>query len=164
MAVLIKAYTTIGEPHRRVTACSTQAHVVAISSNEVEDDWAVRDLVVGMCYDAEGDGEFGYWANDNAVRFHEALAGVSSELPAAARDPFFAFLDCDPTRATFGPQSCSELAADFATWRDAVRPRLVALDEMFGTFYDQLGAAYLYGGDGAQTTTCCVAAISAALA
>lgn len=148
MAVLINGYTAIGDPHHREPLCLNAGHVIAISSNEAEDDAAVGDLVVGMCYETKGEREFGYWANNNASRFHETLAKVSSDLSGAARDPFFEFLDCNPLQATFGPEPCRELAADFATWLAVVRPRLIASDEMFGAFYDQLGAAYAHARDG----------------
>lgn len=148
MAVLVNAYATIGPPHDRQSSCSKARHIVAITSNEVEDDAAVRDLVVGMCYATTGEREFGYWANDNAERFHGAMAQVISDLRFRGREPFYAFLDCDPLQATFGPESCSELAPDFAERADVVRPRLLLLDETFTAYYDQLGAAYAYAADG----------------
>lgn len=148
MAVLINAYATIGSPHTRRSSCSGVGHVVAVTSNEVEDDAAVSDLVVGMCYPTTGQREFGYWANDNASRFHDALAKVTSDLPGGPHDPFYAFVDCNPLQATFGPESCGELAEDFASFADEVRPRLLALDDGFGAYYDHLRAAYAYARDG----------------
>ncbi len=144
MAVLVNAYATIGSPHPRVASCSNARHVVAVTGNDVEDDAAVGDLEVGLCYAVDGEREFGYWANDNAVRFHDAMVQVTSDLHAPGREPFFEYLDCDPMQATFGPESCTHLAADFATRGGGVRGQLLGFDEAFGEFYDQLAAAYAY--------------------
>ena len=144
MAVLVNAYAMIGSPHTRVASCSIARHVVAVTGNDVEDDAAVGDLVVGMCYAIEGEREFGYWANDNALRFREAMGQVTSDLQGSGREPFYEYLDCDPMPATFGPESCRHLAADFATRGGVVRGQLLGFDEAFGEFYDQLAAAYAY--------------------
>jgi len=140
--------------HRRAFCYAGHEHAARGLALDADVD-AATGIRWGRCYQVDEAGAFGFRAgsyggyNDFRERLSRYALGVPPQSvwsdPAAWRDrPFYELVNFADNEGTIGPAAAADLAADFATERDRVRPKLAhaASGDWYQAKYDAWQRAF----------------------